>query len=302
MKQEKVVITGGSGLVGMQLTKLLKKEGFNVVHLSRTKNSKGNVKVFLWDYKKEFIENGALDDCQYLIHLAGAGIADERWTFKRKKILIESRVDSSTFLCKYVRENKIPLKSFITSSGINYYPSNKEVVQDENSAGDDSFLSRLVFHWEKASLALEDYCSVSQIRTSAVLDKHGGALNKIAGIVKLNFGSPIGTGKQWMPWIHHEDLCRIYLHVIKNDLSGPYNAVSDEFVNNADFTKTLAMVLKKRVFVPKVPASIIKSIFGEMSIILLGGVKASNAKIKATGFEFTHTNLQKALAAIYSNK
>ena len=88
MKQEKVVITGGSGLVGLPLTKLLIKEGFDVVHLSRTKNSKGNVKVFLWDYSKEFIENGALDDCRYLIHLAGAGIADERWTFKRKKILI----------------------------------------------------------------------------------------------------------------------------------------------------------------------------------------------------------------------
>ena len=146
MNQEKVVITGGSGLVGLQLTKKLLKEGFNVVHLSRSKNSKGNVKVFLWDYKKDFIEPGALDNCSYLIHLAGAGIADERWTFKRKKILIESRVDSSAFLCRYVRENKIPLKSYITSSGINYYPTDQIGVQNEESSGNQSFLSQLVFH------------------------------------------------------------------------------------------------------------------------------------------------------------
>jgi len=302
MEKEKVVITGGTGLVGLSLTKLLKEEGYQVVHLSRSKNSKGRVKVYLWDYAKKFIEKGALDNCSHLIHLAGAGIADERWNFKRKKVLIASRVDSSAFLCEYVKENNIPLKSYITSSGINLYDNETDDIHTEESPGTEEFLSKLVVHWEKASFALNDYCNVAQVRTSAVLEKNGGALAKIAGVVKIHFGSPIGNGKQWMPWIHHNDLSRMYLHIMRKGLSGPYNASASQHVNNAEFTKTLAQILDKKMFLPKVPGSVIQSMYGELSDAVLKGVRASNDKIKKTGFEFEHDNLEAALKEIYKTK
>jgi len=299
MNKENICITGGSGLVGSHLTKLLLAEGFNVVHLSRSKNSRGRVKVFLWDFKKEYIEPGALKDCSYLIHLAGAGIAEERWTFKRKKVLIESRVGSSEFLCRYVKEHKVPLKSFITSSGINLYDNKQDIIHDETSSGTDDFLSKLVYHWEKASVGLAGYCNVAQIRTSVVLDKNGGALHKIASLVKIHLGSPVGSGRQWMPWIHHEDLCRIFLHVIREELSGPYNAVADEHINNAQFTRSIANVLQKKMFLPKIPETMITAAYGEMGNIVLKGVRASNEKIKATGFKFKYRDLSSALQDVF---
>ena len=302
MEQEKVVITGGTGLVGLSLTKHLVGKGYKVVHLSRSRNSKGRVKVYLWDYTKGYIEKGALDNCSHLIHLAGAGIADERWTFKRKKVLIESRVDSSAFLCKYVRENNIPLKSYITSSGINLYDNTTDQIHDETALSTDDFLSKLVVHWEKASFALNDYCNVAQVRTSAVLEKHGGALGKIAGVVKVHFGAPLGSGEQWMPWIHHTDLSRMYEHIIKNGLSGPYNAVASEHITNESFTKKLAHILGKKMFLPKIPTSVMKSMYGEMSDAILKGVRASNDKIKSTGFEFEFDNAEAALREIYGKQ
>lgn len=299
MEQEKVVISGGTGLVGLSLTKLLTDEGYKVAHLSRSRNSKGGVKVYLWDYPKGYIEEGALEDCSYLIHLAGAGIADERWTFKRKKVLIESRVDSSAFLCDYVKEHKVPLKSYITSSGINLYDNSTDQIHTEESDGTEEFLSKLVAHWEKASHALDDHCHVAQVRTSAVLQKNAGMLGKMAGIAMINLASPLGSGKQWVPWIHHHDLSRMYLHLIKNGLSGPYNAVADEHINNADFTKTLTKVLGKKMFMPKVPSAILKSLYGEMSDVILKGVRASNEKIKSTGFEFQYPTAEMALREIF---
>ncbi|MFT7611153.1 MAG: hypothetical protein ACI9J3_000095 [Parvicellaceae bacterium] len=300
MEKEKVVITGGTGLVGLSLTKLLKEKGYQVVHLSRSKNSKGRVKVYLWDYTKKFIEKGALDNCSFLIHLAGAGIADERWNFKRKKVLIASRVDSSAFLCDYVRENNVPLKSYITSSGINLYDNESEEIHTEESPATDEFLSKLVVHWEKASFALNDYCNVSQVRTSAVLEKHGGALGKIASVVKIHFGAPLGNGKQWMPWIHHQDLSRLYLHIMQNGLTGPYNAVASEHVSNADFTKSLAEILGKKMILPRVPGAVIQSMYGEMSDAVLKGVRASNEKIKETGFSFDYDHVEPALREIFN--
>ncbi len=286
-------------MVGLSLTRLLKDAGYQVVHLSRSRNSKGRVKVYLWDHKREYIEDGAMDNCSYLIHLAGAGIADERWSFKRKKVLISSRVDSSEFLCNYVKKHNVPLKSYITSSGINLYDNNSDKIHTEESEGTDEFLSKLVVHWEKASRLLDDYCNVAQVRTSAVLDKDSGALAKIAGVVKIHCGAPLGTGKQWMPWIHHEDLSRMYLHIIQNDLTGAYNAVADEHVNNEQFTRTLANVLDKKMFLPKVPELFLRAAYGEMADAVLKGVRASNEKIRSTGFNLKYPELEKALREIY---
>ncbi|MBL4705638.1 MAG: TIGR01777 family oxidoreductase [Flavobacteriales bacterium] len=299
MEQEKVVITGGTGLVGLSLTKHLVKKGYKVVHLSRTRNSKGKVKVYLWDYTKGYIEKNALDNCSHLIHLAGAGLADERWNFKRKKVLIESRVDSSAFLCKYVREHNIPLKTYITSSGINLYDNTTDRIHDEDSPATEEFLSKLVVHWEKASLALNDYCKVAQVRTSAVLEKNGGALGKIAGVVKVHFGAPLGSGKQWMPWIHHHDLSRFYAHIMENELVGPYNALASEHITNAEFTRLLAKVLGKKMFLPKISASVLQASYGEMSDVILKGVRASNEKIKSTGFKFEFDEVETAFREIY---
>lgn len=294
-----VLISGGSGLVGKRLTTFLQHHDYEVTHLSRVKNSRANVKVYTWDYKKEAIEEQALN-CDFVIHLAGAPINKERWTYKRKLELISSRVDSSKFLVEKIKELKAPVKGYITSSGINLYEWNTDQVYTEESHGFDNFISKLVGYWEAAANELSDYCNVASVRTSIVLDKDGGALKKMADITKMNLGSGLGSGKQFMPWIHHKDLCGIYLHILENGLSGPFNAIADEQINSKEFARTLASVLDKKFFMPNVPEPFLRARFGRMAELMLKGVRASNDKIKSKGFEFEYTKLEQALREIYN--
>jgi uncharacterized protein (TIGR01777 family) len=188
------------------------------------------------------------------------------------------------------------LKQFITASGINCYGygnPNREHLESDPFGKD--FLSDLVKKWEESADLFEEKYIVTKIRTAVVLDKNGGALQKMLSPVQWGFGSALGTGKQYMPWIHAEDLANIYLHVVSHQLNGSYNALTGN-VTNEFFTKSLASTMHKPFFFPKVPSIIMKMLFGEMSSVLLDGLKASNKKIKDTGFLFKHENLKNALA------
>lgn len=294
---ETILITGGTGLVGKELTKKLKAKGYNVIHLSRTKNNTAETLTYYWDYTKGEIEQEAIEKADYIIHLAGENVSDGRWTAKRKKLIIDSRVKTSELLFENVKKTNKPLKAFINASGSNYYGTvTCNTIFDERQAAAADFLGITCEEWEAAADNFKNSgIRTVKIRTSIVLTKKGGALEKIALPVKLNLGSALGSGKQYMPWIHIDDLCGIYIKAIEDTtIKGTYNAAAPEHATNKDFISTLAHVLNKFLWLPNVPAIIIKLVFGEMGSILLKGSRISSEKITNAGFTFKFTSLESA--------
>ncbi|MBC8393230.1 MAG: TIGR01777 family protein, partial [Deltaproteobacteria bacterium] len=197
----KILITGGTGLVGSRLTEMLVDKNHEVVVLSRNPKNKNE---FKWDISKAFIDEKVFENTDYIIHLAGAGIADERWSEKRKQLIIDSRVESANLLFHKVKEHKIKLKGFISASGIGYYGAftSDKIFEETDKVGND-FLGEVCEKWEAAALQFEQLnINVSILRTGIVLSKNGGALEKM----KTPVISPLGSGKQYLPWLHIDDL------------------------------------------------------------------------------------------------
>lgn len=295
------MITGGTGLIGSRLIPTLKEKGYEVVLLSRTEQTYMGCKAYEWDLGKGNIDIRAFEGVTSIIHLAGAGIADKRWTESRKKILVDSRVKSAVLLKKYVQAENLNLKSFISASGIGYYGTQTtEHVFTEEDPPADEFVSEICVKWEAAADDFKEICQVVKLRTGVVLSKNGGALERLAQPIKLGFGAPVGSGDQYMPCIHIDDLCNMYLHCLENQtLHGVYNAVSGEKSTNRELTRAVASELNKPLWLPNVPGFVMKLAFGEMAQILLGGSHVSAEKIKSTGFDFKYPTIGKALAEIY---
>jgi hypothetical protein len=297
-----ILVTGGTGLIGKHLCNLLSKKGHKVLILSR--NSSNNPNVFKWDIENNYIDENAIKNIDFIIHLAGEGIADKRWTSNRKKLLIKSRVASANLLFKKVKELNPNLKGFISASGIGYYGAiTSEEIFDENSASGNDFLSTICVQWEEASLQF-NLLNIRTVllRTGVVLTKKGGALEKIIMPIKFGLGAALGSGEQYMPWIHIDDLCEMYLQAIENTkLKGIYNAVAPEHCTNNTLSKAIAKVLNKPFFLPNIPAFLLKIVLGKLSCILLEGSKVSSKKIEETGFKFQFSNLNDALKNLLNN-
>lgn len=291
-----ILITGGTGLVGKHLSLLLQSKGYHVNILSRKHSEKTN--VFYWNVNKNHIDTEAITNTDYIIHLAGAGIANKRWSKLRKKELIDSRVKTTNLLYQKIRELNPHLKGFIAASGIGYYgaTTSSKIFTEKDENGDD-FLSLICKLWEKASTKFNTLTIRTIIfRTGIVFSKNGGALQKIKKPIKLGFGSPIASGNQFMPWIHIDDLCNMYIEAIENPkLSGIYNAVAPEHITNTFLTLELAKILKRKIWLPNIPSLVFQILFGEMSIILLKGSRVSSGKISKTEFKFRFPNLKSAL-------
>ncbi|MDX1829868.1 MAG: TIGR01777 family oxidoreductase [Lutibacter sp.] len=290
-----ILITGGTGLIGKHLANLLNKKGYKVLVLSRTKKEEPT--SFYWNINNNYIDEQAIIETDYIIHLAGSGIADKKWTKARKKVLINSRVDSTDLLFKKVKEINPNLKGFISASGIGYYgAATTEKIYEENDTSGDDFVSEICKLWEKASLQFNSLNIRTVIfRTGVVLSNEGGAFPKIFKPIKFGFGAALGSGNQYIPWIHIDDLCNMYLEAIENnELKGVYNAVAPDYCNNKQLTKKIASSLGKKIWLPNIPSFIFKLIFGEMSIILLKGSRVSSKKIMNTGFKFKFQNLEAA--------
>ena len=289
-----ILVTGGTGLIGSNLCNLLKSKGHNVLILSRGKTKKTN--VFHWDIEKKHIDNEAIINADYIIHLAGAGIADKRWTKSRKKQLIASRVDSTNLLFEKVKELNPNLKGFISASGIGFYGAitSKKIFQ-ENDAPNNDFLSKICILWEKEVYKFNSLnIRTVVLRTGVVFSKEGGALEKIIKPIKLGAGASLGSGKQYMPWIAMEDLCNMYVSAIENiEIKGIYNAVAPEHITNEELTKSIAKTLKKPLWLPNIPSFFLKIILGELAVILLEGSRVSSEKIKKTGFNFLFPTIKK---------
>ncbi len=298
---ENVLITGGSGLVGKRLTEFLLRGGYSVSHLSRNPREYGEVKVYKWDLKNDYIDKEAISNADYIIHLAGAGVADKRWTESRKKEIIDSRVDSGNLLFNYLKSESNKVKAVVSASGIGIYGDCGDKLLVENDAPGTDFLAKVCVDWEKAiNQVLELGTRVVNLRIGLVLTTEGGALPKMALPVKMAVGNYFGNGSMIYSWIHIDDLCKMIIHSIKNDsLKGPYNAVAEENLSNKSFIKILAGALN-RPFIPiPVPTFALKLALGEMAAVVLTSANVSSKKIRETGFQFQFPKLEKALNDIY---
>ena len=291
-----ILITGGTGLIGKHLSIMLSKKGYNVTVLSRNQTTKPN--CYYWNLETNYIDAKAVIEADYIIHLAGAGIADKRWTNERKIELIDSRVKSTNLLFRKIKELNPNLKAFIAASGIGYYGATTSTkIYEENDESGADFLSEICKLWENASNQFKTLNIRTVIlRTGVVFSEKGGAFEKISKPFKLGVGAALGSGKQFIPWIHLEDLCNMYAEVIENtEINGVYNAVAPEHITNKTLSKQIAKVLKKPFWLPNIPSFFLKLFLGKMTIILLEGSRVSSRKIVATGFKFNYTTLTKAL-------
>ena len=300
-----ILISGGTGLVGKALTKLLISEGHEVRILSRQPQSSSSIKSFYWNVGKNEIDEKAFDGVEHIVHLAGSGIADKRWTDARKQDIIDSRVDSMKLITSVVSKKNIQLKSFVGASAIGIYGmTTSEKIFTETDIGKDDFLKESCTQWENSYHAIQTLSNKNcVIRIGVVLSKDGGALKKLLPLFKLGLGSAVGSRKQYMPWIHLDDLASIFNEALFNpNYSGIYNAVSIEQATNDSFSNQLAKSLSKPFFLPKIPAFMLKLLFGEMANVLLEGSRVSNQRLMKAGFQLKYPSLSEALREIVSKK
>jgi uncharacterized protein (TIGR01777 family) len=297
----KILITGGKGLIGSQLTKTLSDKGFEVAVLTRKPDGAGQFTQYYWNPQKGEIDEQALLKTDCIIHLSGANIAEKRWTKKRREELISSRVDSAFFLFQKVKELKTPLKSFISASAIGWYGmETSDTIYAEDAKCSKGFLGQLCRDWEVVADRFIDLgCKVSKIRTGIVLSDKGGALKKITTPIIWGQGAPLGSGKQYMPCIHIDDLCEIYTQLVEDKLSyGVYNAVAPDHITNEELTKLLAQSLEKHLWMPNIPSWALYMLLGKMSAMLLNGSRVSSDKLIKNGFVFSYPTIRRAIASI----
>jgi uncharacterized protein len=293
---KKILITGASGLVGTHLTEMLLQKGHQVSHLGRTKKV-GKVKSFVWDVEKGELDTEALVGVDTIIHLAGAGVADMRWNEKRKKEILESRTKSSALLYETLKKGNHSIKAVVSASAIGYYGFclDERIFTEESKPGSD-YLAQVTKQWEESVDKISSLgIRVAKLRIGIVLSEKGGALAEMAKPIRFGVGAPLGTGKQYLSWIHIDDLCAMFIKATEDEqMHGAYNAVCD-WVSNEAITKSIAKVLHRPLLLPPVPGFIMKLIVGEMAVIVVNGSKVSSEKIRKTGFAFQYPELSEAL-------
>jgi uncharacterized protein (TIGR01777 family) len=293
-----ILITGGSGLVGKQITALLESKGYVVAWLSRSAQARTH---FLWDVTAQTIDPQAMEWADAVIHLAGEGVAEKRWTAARKKSILDSRTQSTQLLHSAIEQAEKKPLAFISASAIGYYgfQTGATLVEESSPAGTD-FLADVVIAWEqevKKIEALAVRCVL--LRIGIVLDAKGGALGEM---LKPPVAAPLGSGDQWMSWIHVADLAKLFVFALeKNTLQGIYNAVGPQPATNQQLTKEAAAAKGKLYLGIGIPGFVLQLVLGEMAAMVLGGNRVSSQKIQKAGFEFEFPELKGALKAIFSN-
>ncbi|WP_035758273.1 TIGR01777 family oxidoreductase [Hugenholtzia roseola] len=293
-----VIITGGTGLVGTRLTEmLLASKAYKVVHFSRSsKKTHPLVEVCKWDVERGEIDEQAFLEADYLIHLAGANVGDKAWIETRKREILDSRTYSTQLLEEKIRKLSHRLKAFISTSAIGYYgyKSGDQPKDEQGRAGDD-FLAQVCVAWEKPALQVREV-RTAILRIGIVLSEKGGALEAMRKPIALYAGAALGSGKQWVSWIHLDDLCRFFIFAMENEsVKGIYNAVAPNPVTNEELTKIIAKTLHKPLFLPAVPEAALYLLLGEQAQMPLSNIYASHLKMAETGFEWEYEQAQKAV-------
>lgn len=301
-----VLITGGTGLVGSRLTQLLTEKGYQVVVLTRRPDSyafAAAVTYKQWDVEKGIIDSDAVNSADYIVHLAGEGVADKRWNKARKEAIVNSRTHSGQLLVKTVTKDNKQLKAVISASGIGWYgpdPKSKQRVPfTETAPADADFLGETCRLWEES---VQPFTAMGKrlvvLRTGLALSNRGGFLAEIKKPLQMaNIATIMGGGDQVVSWIHIDDLCRMYIYAIENEnVRGVYNAAAPTPVTNKEIVLQIANKRKPKPFIPvHVPAFVLKIALGEMSIEVLKSTTVSAAKIKDAGFRFLYPSAEAAI-------
>jgi uncharacterized protein (TIGR01777 family) len=296
-----VLITGGTGLVGKALTKQLLEKGYQVIILTRSIPEKGNsaVQYALWDVPNKTIDANAIKAADFIVHLAGAGVVDKKWTASYKKEILDSRTKSSALLISAMQQHSNNVKAVVSSSAIGWYGAdngNKPFTETDIHA--PGFLGETCKLWEQSIEPVQALGKrLVKLRTGIVLSNDGGALAEFKKPLQFGIAGILGSGKQMISWIHIDDLCRMFITAIENEeLNGSYNAVAPHPVNNETLTLTLAKLMKGRFFIPiPVPKFVLKIMLGERSMEVLKSTTVSSKKIEQTGFSFSYPFIDEAL-------
>lgn len=296
----KILITGATGLIGRELVEQCNNDGITVNYFTTRKTKiedRANYKGFYWNPQENEIDVTAFEGVSAIINLAGANIG-KRWTESYKKEILQSRTQPADLIFKTLKNTNHTISHFISASGISVYPrSETNLYTEESIEVDDTFLAEVVKAWESsANQFTEIGIDVSIVRTGMVLAKQGGVFEKLAGTVKLGLGAALGTGNQWQSWVHLSDAASIYLHILTNELEGIYNAVAPNPVTNRKLNKQIAKQTGAPLWLPKVPASILKLMLGEMAILALEGQLVSSRKLELSGYVFKYPNIELACA------
>ena len=294
----KILITGGSGLIGRHLTSMLLSRGYEVVHLGRSPKGNSKVRTFLWDVANRMIDSEAFSGVDTIIHLAGEGIADKPWTTQRKRQILESRTQSTRLLFDTLKKTSHQVRTFISASAIGYYGFNDNDHEfNESDAPGTDFLAGVVKSWEQEVDNIHQLgLRVAKIRVGIVLTMEGGALKEMVKPIRFYVGAPLGSGTQYLSWIHIDDLCAIFAKAIEDmNFQGAYNGVGPYAVTNEEFTQAVAKVLNKPLLLPRVPSWTLKLLFGEMADLVIKGNKISSDKLKRTGFKYRFPTVEAAL-------
>lgn len=294
-----ILITGATGLVGKALVKALLKKGYAVHYLTTRKEvivDQEKYKGFYWNINSGFIDVNCFKDADILIHLAGATVS-KRWTKKYRREIFKSRVAGSNLLFSSLRKSPHTIESFISASGISIFPNSlSQVYTEELKEKSKSFLGRVVDKWEKAAHQFSELgVSTTIIRTGVVFAKENSAIQKIAKPIQLGFGSALGSGKQYMSWIHIDDLVQLYIFLLEKELTGTFNAVAPKSITNKELTKLTAKQLGKSLWLPNIPVFVLKLVLGEMHEIVLESQRVSSGKVLKSGYQFQYPDINKVL-------
>ncbi|MFZ2906423.1 MAG: TIGR01777 family oxidoreductase [Cyclobacteriaceae bacterium] len=290
----KILITGASGLIGARLTEMLLQKGHRVVHVGRGEN-RGEVPFFKWDVSGSVMQEEAFYGVDAVVHLAGAGVAEKRWTPKRKREILESRTKSTALLAQYVEGNHL-VKTVVAASAIGYYgiDCGDEELTEDSPPGKD-FLAEVVKAWENEVDKIKNKRLV-KLRIGIVLSGKGGALKEMAKPVRWGVGAALGSGKQQTSWIHIDDVCNMFIYALENEsLNGVYNVTGPSAVSNEYLTKAIARTLRKSLWLPNVPTSVLKIVLGEMADMVVNGSNVSSKKIQQAGYTLEFPDLEEAL-------
>jgi uncharacterized protein (TIGR01777 family) len=297
----KVAISGASGLIGTALRSSLTKDGHEVIALTR-QASLPPLETITWDLDQGRFDASGLEGVDAVVHLAGEPVA-QRWNQERKDAIRQSRVRGTKLLVEGLKTLKNPPKLLVSASAVGFYGGRGDTELDESAPPGEGFLPEVCHEWEKATMeALGLGIRAVCMRTGIVLSTQGGALGQMLLPFKLALGGPLGSGKQWMPWIHIDDIVGAFRYVMANDdLVGAVNGTSPNPATNADFSKALGRALHRPAVLP-VPAFALNVLFGEMAQILLEGQRALPKKLLFTGYEFKYPELPGALEDVIGQR
>ncbi|MBD0332636.1 MAG: TIGR01777 family protein [Chitinophagaceae bacterium] len=299
-----VLITGGTGLIGTALSKALIAKGYDVIIFTRRiksaiENPQSSIQYATWNVEQQTINETAIQQADFIIHLAGANIAEKRWTKARKREIVESRTKSSQLLVNALKETPNKVQAVISASAIGWYGINdnnsKPFVETDPPAR--NFLGETCRQWEASIEPVKDLDKrLVKLRTGIVLSNNGGAYPEFKKSFKFGVAAILGSGKQIISWIHIEDLVNLYIHAIENNMmKGVYNAVAPHPVSNKELILQIANA-KKGIFIPvHVPEFFLKAILGEMGVEVLKTATVSSEKIQQAGFVFQYPTVEKAI-------